>query len=198
MLISSSILFVSRLSLRSIAFRSFWRCPLGYFPPRRFQSAIAYARSNPGKITLGTGTKGVGPNMAAELFKMMTGVDLVIVAYRAEHRMLTDWIGGQFQVGSLADPWKYRRAGKLRALAMAGAGRRGMVTASNNWRVCARIRGQLGWCGIVAPRTRRAKLLTNLTARSIESSHPTSKARLADDWYDDASGARRQVQRAHC
>src|SRR5262249_30011877 len=64
------------------------------FAARTVAELIAYAKSNPGKVTLGTGTKGIGPNLAAELFKMMTGVDLVIVAYRAEAQMLTDLIGG--------------------------------------------------------------------------------------------------------
>ena len=47
------------------------------FPARTVSQFIDYAKSNPGKVNMGTPSKGTGPYIAAELFKMMSGVDLV-------------------------------------------------------------------------------------------------------------------------
>src|SRR5262245_3478752 len=59
---------------------------------------IAYAKTNPGKINFGSIGIGTGIHVAGELFKMMTGVNIVHVHYRGEAPALTDLIGGQVQV----------------------------------------------------------------------------------------------------
>ena len=58
------------------------------FPAKTVSELIAYSKSNPGKFSLATPTKGTGPYMAAELFKMMTGVDMVLIPYRGEGPMV--------------------------------------------------------------------------------------------------------------
>ena len=90
------------------------------FPAKTVPELIASAKSNPGKISLATPTKGTGPYMAAELFKMMASVDMVHIPYRAEAQMLTDLIGGQVQVafGGISSSIEHINAGKLRALAV--------------------------------------------------------------------------------
>ena len=90
------------------------------FPSRTVPELIVYAKSNPGKITLGTGTKGVGPNMAAELFKMMAGVDMLHVPYRGARAAMTAVFTGEAHV--LFDPIPSSiepiKAGRLKPLAV--------------------------------------------------------------------------------
>src|SRR5262249_51040423 len=81
---------------------------------------IAYANSEPGSINAASAGKGAPSDPAGELFKMMTGVDMVHVAYRAGAPALTDLIGGQVQVMFVgtASTIEYIKAGRLRALAV--------------------------------------------------------------------------------
>ncbi len=86
---------------------------------------IAYAKANPGKINYGTGGIGTVQHVAGELFKFMTGVDLVHVPYRGGALVLTDLLAGQVQAAfsPLSASVPYIRAGKLRALAVTTAKR---------------------------------------------------------------------------
>ena len=81
---------------------------------------IAYAKANPGKLSLGVGGIGTTGHVAGELFKMMTGVNLVVVPYRGGGPALTDLIAGQVQVyiGPLSASIDHIRGGKLRVLAV--------------------------------------------------------------------------------
>jgi len=81
---------------------------------------IAYAKANPNKINMGSGGSGTSVHVSGELFKMMTGVQMVHVPYRGAAPAVADLIGGQVHIvfdnlpGSIA----YIRAGRLRALAV--------------------------------------------------------------------------------
>ena len=70
--------------------------------PRRFRSDvqefIAYAKANPGKLSMASPGNGTVPHIAGELFKLMAGVDMVHVPYRGGAPALTDLMGGQVQV----------------------------------------------------------------------------------------------------
>src|SRR5262249_33874313 len=59
---------------------------------------IAYAKANPGKISMASAGIGSGPHMQGELFKLMTGVEMVHVPYRGGGPALVDLVGGQVQV----------------------------------------------------------------------------------------------------
>jgi tripartite-type tricarboxylate transporter receptor subunit TctC len=95
------------------------------FPAKTVPEFIAYARANPGKINMASAGTGTAPHMSGELFKMMTGVNLVHVPYRGGAPAFTDLLGGQVQVyfGNLAGSIEFIRAGKLRALAVTAATR---------------------------------------------------------------------------
>ena len=86
---------------------------------------IAYAKANPGKISMASGGIGSSPHVAGELFKMMTGIEMLHVPYRGVAPATTDLLAGQVQVlfdtvpASIANI----RAGKLRALAVTTATR---------------------------------------------------------------------------
>ena len=89
-------------------------------PTKTVSEFIAYAKANPGKINMASSGNGTSPHMGGELFKAMTGVDVVHVPYRGGAPALTDLIGGQVQVmfAFISSSIEYIRAGKLRALAV--------------------------------------------------------------------------------
>src|SRR5688572_5487100 len=68
------------------------------FTSRTVSELIANARTNPGTINIGTPPKGTAPFMAAQLFKMMTGLDMVHVPYRGTPQLLPDLLSGRVQV----------------------------------------------------------------------------------------------------
>jgi len=94
-------------------------------PAKTVPEFIAYAKANPGKLSMASAGIGTGPHMAGELFKMMAGVDMVHVPYRGGGPALTDLLGGQVQVmfPNTAPSLQYVRAGRLRALAVTTATR---------------------------------------------------------------------------
>jgi tripartite-type tricarboxylate transporter receptor subunit TctC len=89
-------------------------------PAKTVPEFIAYAKANPGKINVESPGTGTSSHMAGELFKLMTGVDMVHIQYRGNGPALIDLLAGQVQVGFDTMPASigYIRAGKLRALAV--------------------------------------------------------------------------------
>ena len=65
------------------------------FPAKSVPEFIAYAKANPGKINLASGSIGGPSHVAGELFKMMTGTDMLLVSYRGGGPALVDLLGGQ-------------------------------------------------------------------------------------------------------
>jgi tripartite-type tricarboxylate transporter receptor subunit TctC len=94
-------------------------------PAKSVPEFIAYAKANPGKLTMASGGTGSATHVSGELFKMMTGVDMLHVPYRGGAPALTDLISGQVHIMFDAMPTsiEYIRAGKLRALAVTTATR---------------------------------------------------------------------------
>jgi len=94
-------------------------------PARSVPEFIAYARANPGKINVASAGIGTAQHLAAELFKLMAGIDTVHVPYRGTAPALTDLLGGRVQVlfMSPASSMEYIKAGTLRGLAVTSAAR---------------------------------------------------------------------------
>ena len=92
-------------------------------PAKTVTEFIAYAKANPGIINMGSSGNGSGPHLAGELFKMMTGLNMIHVPYRGASPALTDLLGGQVQVmfASMPSAIEYIRAGRMRALAVTTA-----------------------------------------------------------------------------
>jgi tripartite-type tricarboxylate transporter receptor subunit TctC len=92
-------------------------------PAKTVPEFISYAKTNPGKINMGSGGIGNVSHVAGELFKMATGIDMVHVPYRGNP--LPDLLGGQVQVvfSPIPASIEYIRTGKLRALAVTTATR---------------------------------------------------------------------------
>jgi tripartite-type tricarboxylate transporter receptor subunit TctC len=87
-------------------------------PVQSIPELIAYAKSNPGKLTIASAGVGSAPHMYWELFRSKTGVDIVHVPYRGAGPAVVDLLAGQVQVyfGTFAATIEQVRAGKLRAL----------------------------------------------------------------------------------
>ncbi len=94
-------------------------------PAKSVPELIAYANSNPGKVTVASAGIGSAPYMYWALFKSMTGVDMVHVPYHGGGPAVVDLLGGQVLVyfGTFASSIENIRAGKLRALAVTSATR---------------------------------------------------------------------------
>src|SRR5690349_22553858 len=94
-------------------------------PYKTVPELIAYAKANPGKISMASAGNGSAPHMAGELFKMMAGVDMLHVPYRGQGPAITDLLSGQVQLLFATAPGTidYVKTGKLRALAVTTATR---------------------------------------------------------------------------
>jgi tripartite-type tricarboxylate transporter receptor subunit TctC len=94
-------------------------------PVRTVPEFIAYAKANPGKINMASSGNGTVVHVAGELFKMMTGVDMIHVPYKGAAPALTDLLGGQVQVMFATAPSsiEHIRGSKLRALAVTAGAR---------------------------------------------------------------------------
>jgi tripartite-type tricarboxylate transporter receptor subunit TctC len=152
-------------------------------PAKTVPEFIAHAKANPGKINMASPSNGTMSHMSGELFKVMTGVNMVHVPYRGGAPALTDLIAGQVQVmfispvGSI----EYIRDGKLRALAVTTATRSEAlpdVPAMGDF-----VPGYeaSSWFGIGAPKGTPPETVDQLNKEiNAGLANPKIKARLAD------------------
>jgi tripartite-type tricarboxylate transporter receptor subunit TctC len=153
------------------------------FPAKTVLEFIAYAKANPGKLSMASAGNGTGPHMAGELFKMMAGVDLVHVPYRGSAPALTDLIGGQVQVmfGPLSSSIQYVRGGKLRALAVSSALRSDARPDIPPLADFLPGYEATGWSGIGVPMSTPAEIIDKLNSEiNVGLADSKIKARLAD------------------
>ena len=94
-------------------------------PAKTVPEFIAWAKANPGKISMASGGTGSASHIGGELFKMMTGVDMLHVPYKGGAPAITDLMGGQIQVyfSPLPESISVIKGGKVRALAVTTAKR---------------------------------------------------------------------------
>jgi tripartite-type tricarboxylate transporter receptor subunit TctC len=143
---------------------------------------IAYAKANPGKVSMASAGNGSAPHMAGELFKMMAGVDLVHIPYRGQGPALTDLLGGDVQVLFATAPGTtdYIRTGKLRALAVTSSTRAEVLPQLPT--VADFVPGYEAsqWYGISAPKNTPADIVARLNLEiNAAIADPATKARLA-------------------
>jgi tripartite-type tricarboxylate transporter receptor subunit TctC len=94
-------------------------------PVKSVPEFISYAKAHPGKVNMASAGSGTPQHVAGELFKLMTGVEMVHVPYRGAAPALADLMGGQVQVmfDNIASSLEFIKAGKLRPLAVTAATR---------------------------------------------------------------------------
>jgi tripartite-type tricarboxylate transporter receptor subunit TctC len=152
-------------------------------PSRTVPEFIAYAKANPGKLTMASGGVGTPSHLEGELFKTMTGVDTLLVPYRGVAPALTDLLGGQVQVTftSMPSVIEYLRAGRLRALAVTTATRSDALPDIPT--MDSFLPGYEGgiWYGLGAPKATPAEIVNKLNKEvNAALDDPKMKARLAD------------------
>ena len=144
------------------------------FHAKTVPELIAEAKVNPGKVSVATPPRGTGPNMAAELFKMMAGIDVVLVPYRADAQMVTDLLGGQVPAafGGISPALAHFKSGSLRALGVATAARAAELPDVPPIGDTVAGFEASGWSGLVAQR--------NTPLEIVEKLHNEINAGLAD------------------
>jgi tripartite-type tricarboxylate transporter receptor subunit TctC len=152
-------------------------------PAKTVPEFIAYAKANPSKVIMASAGIGTSPHVAGELFKLMTGADLIHVPYRGSPPALTDMLGGQVQVMFDLMPTSIEliRAGKLRALAVTTAARSEALPDIPT--VSEFVPGYEAstWQGIGAPRNTPTEIVDKLNKEiNAGLADPKIKARLAD------------------
>jgi tripartite-type tricarboxylate transporter receptor subunit TctC len=152
-------------------------------PVKTLPEFIAYAKANPGKLNMGSGGVGAPQHVAGELFKMMTGVDIVHVPYRGGAPAVADLLGGQLQVmfDALPESIEYIKAGKLRALAVTTATR--LPTMPDMPSVSEFVPGYETsyWFGVGAPKNTPADVIERLNGEiNLALADPRIKTRLED------------------
>jgi tripartite-type tricarboxylate transporter receptor subunit TctC len=132
---------------------------------------------------MASGGIGSGNHMSGELFKMMTGVNLVHVPYRGEALAYPDLLGGQVQVmfASMAASIEYIKVGKLRALAVTTATRSQMLPDIPAVSEFVPGYERNYWYGVGAPRNTPVEIIDKLNKEiNAAVADPKMEARLAD------------------
>jgi tripartite-type tricarboxylate transporter receptor subunit TctC len=152
-------------------------------PARTVPEFIAYAKANPGKLTMASSGIGAPSHVFGELFKFMTGVNLVHVPYRGAAPAVADLVAGQVQVyfDPIPNSIGYIRAGKVRPLAITSATRSEALPDVPT--VSEFVPGYEGsfWFGVGAPKATPNEIVDKLNnGINAALADPKIKARLAD------------------
>jgi len=152
-------------------------------PAKTVPEFIAYAKANPGKLTMASGGVGSPQHVYGELFKMMAGVQMVHVPYRGNAPALTDLLAGQARVMFADTPSsiEHIRTGKLRALAVTSATRSEVLPDISTVGDFVPGYEGTGWQGVGAPRNTPGEIIDKLNKEiNAGLADPKIKARLAD------------------
>jgi tripartite-type tricarboxylate transporter receptor subunit TctC len=152
-------------------------------PAHTVAEFIAHARAYPGRINMATGGAGSVPDVAGELFRFMTGLDLVRVGYRGGGPALIDLVAGQVQVmfESTLVTTPHIKAGKLRALAVTSATRSALLPDLPTVADVVPGYEATAWFGLGAPKGTPAEIIERLN-REVGAglADPGVRQKLAD------------------
>ena len=152
-------------------------------PAKTVPEFVAYAKANPGKISMASAGIGGSIHMAGELFGMMTGTNMVHVPYRGSAPAITDSIGGQVQImfdGTISSI-EHIRAGKLRALAVTTATRADALPDLPTVGDFVPGYEVSLWIGLGAPKNTPTEIVDRLNKEiNAGLADPKARARLAD------------------
>jgi tripartite-type tricarboxylate transporter receptor subunit TctC len=171
-----------------VAVASFYRVPNvmvinSSVPVNTVTEFISYANANPGKVYMGSSGIGTTPHVCGELFKMMTGVNLVHVPYRGAAPAVTDLLAGQVQVmfDTMSTSIEYIRSGRLRALAVTTATRSEALPDIPTMADFVPAFESSSWQGVGAPRNTPDEIVLKLN-KEVNTGLADSKvkARIAD------------------
>jgi len=151
-------------------------------PANNVAEFVAYAKANPGKLNMASTGNGTSIHLAGELFKAMTGTNLVHVPYRSPPQAMTDLLAGQVQVmfDVMTQGLQHIKEGRLRALAVTTAARSDALPQVPT--VAETVPGYeaSSWSGVCAPSGTPAGNVEMLNKEiNAALTDPTIKARLA-------------------
>jgi tripartite-type tricarboxylate transporter receptor subunit TctC len=153
------------------------------FPAKTVPDFIAHAKANPGKINMASAGVGSPSHVTGELFKMMTGVNMVHVPYRGSPPAFTDLIAGQVQVTfqTMAASIAHVRSGTLRALAVTTTARSEVLPdLPSVSEFVSGYEASAVW-GLGAPRNTPAEVIEKLNKEmNAALADPKLKGRLTD------------------
>jgi tripartite-type tricarboxylate transporter receptor subunit TctC len=151
------------------------------FPARTVAEFIAYAKANPHKVNMASNGNGALQHLAGELFKMMTGIDMVHVPYRGAAPALTDLMSGQVQVMFAASTVEYVKAGKVRPLAITAATRSDALPDVPAMSEFLPGYDVAAWNGVGAPRNTPPEIINKLNREINDAlADPKLKVRIAE------------------
>jgi tripartite-type tricarboxylate transporter receptor subunit TctC len=152
-------------------------------PIKTIPELIAYAKANPGKLNMASSGNGSTIHMSGELFKMMTGINMVHVPYRGGAPALTDMISGQVQVmfDNVPTSAEHVRSGRLRGLAVTSAARSEVLPELPTVSDFLPGYEASAWYGLGVPKGTPAEIIDRLNSETNAIlADPKAKARFAE------------------
>jgi tripartite-type tricarboxylate transporter receptor subunit TctC len=153
------------------------------FPAKTVAEFIAYAKSNPGKINMGSGGVGSTGHVAGELFNLMAGLKIAHVPYRGEAPSVTDLLGGQIQVmfSTPGSVMNFVKGGTLRALGVTSSKRMDVLPDVPAIAETLSDYDAVSWAGIGAPTGTPAEIIAKLNKETNAAlADPALKGKLAE------------------
>jgi tripartite-type tricarboxylate transporter receptor subunit TctC len=159
-------------------------------PVQSTAELIAYARSNPGKLSFGSSGVGSASHLSGALFGQMTGIDMLHVPYRGTGPAVTDLLGGRIEVmfSPALTVTPHIAAGTLRALGSTGATRSALFPQFPTIAETG-LPGyeSLGWFGLFAPAATPREIVSQISADVARAlAQPDAKQRLAEQGAEPA------------
>jgi tripartite-type tricarboxylate transporter receptor subunit TctC len=157
-------------------------------PAKSVKEVIALAKAHPGKLTYASSGNGTSIHLSGELFKSMTGVDMLHIPYKGSSPAVTDLLGGQVNMmfDNIPSSLPHIKAGKLRALAVTGA-KRSLLLPDLPTIAEAGVPGYESyvWFGVVAPAGTPPEIIARLNAALAKAAiTPSFRDRLTEQGYD--------------
>jgi len=166
-------------------------------PYKSVKDVIAAAKANPGKLTYASSGNGTSIHLSGELFKSMTGVDMLHIPYKGSAPAVTDLLAGQVNMmfDNIPSSLPHIRAGKLRALAVTGA-KRSPLLPDVPTIAEAGVPGYESyvWFGVVAPAGTPGSIVQRLNAAIAKAAAaPAFHSRLVEQGYDIVTSTPEQM-----
>ena len=161
-------------------------------PAQSVKEAVAYAKSNPGKLSFGSAGVGTSAHLAGELFKSVTGVDIVHVPYKGTALVYPDLMNGRIAMlfEAIATAVPYVSSAKVRALAVMDTARSSILADVPTMLEAGFSGAEVStWYAILAPAGTSPEIVARINSGVIQAVRaPEIKARLAGAGVDTIGG----------